>query len=79
MFPAIRDCDLFLIADLPDEATAAAVSLNIGAAGTLGVSMTVPVSPETVDEAVPKAVPYRLPGAWEHPWSSPPRTRVRRQ
>ena len=60
---AFGDCDLYLIADLPDEATAAAVSLNIGAAGALDVSVTVLVSPETVDEAVAKAVPYRLPGA----------------
>ena len=60
---AFGACDLYLIAELPDEATAAAVSLNIGAAGALDVSMTVLLSPETVDEAARKAVPYRLPGA----------------
>ena len=37
--------------------------MNIGAAGAIEVSMTVLVSPETVDEAARKAVPYRLPGA----------------
>ena len=60
---AFGDCDLYLIAELPDEATATAASLNIGAAGALDVSMTVLVSPETVDEAVAKTVSYRVPGA----------------
>lgn len=60
---AFGDCDLYLIAELPDEETAAAVSLNIGAAGALTVSMTVLVSPETVDAAARMTVPYRLPGA----------------
>ena len=60
---AFGDCDLYLIAELPDEATAMAVSMNIGAAGALDVSMTVLVSPETVDKAAKKSVPYRVPGA----------------
>ena len=60
---AFGDCDLYLIADLPDEATATALSLNIAAAGALTVTVTVLLTPETVDEAVGKAVPYRLPGA----------------
>jgi uncharacterized protein with GYD domain len=60
---AIGDDDLILIAEVPDEATATAISLNIGAAGALKVSTTVLISPETIDEAVKKSVPYRLPGA----------------
>ena len=60
---AFGDCDLFLIADLPDEAAATALSLNIAAAGALTVTVTVLLTPETVDEAVGKSVPYRLPGA----------------
>ena len=60
---AFGDCDLYLIADLPDEAAATALSLNIAAAGALTVSVTVLLTPETVDEAVGKSVPYRLPGA----------------
>ena len=54
--------DLLLIAELADEATAAAVSLNIGAAGALEVAVTVLIEPETIDEAVNKGVPYRVPG-----------------
>ncbi|MCY4573207.1 MAG: GYD domain-containing protein [Gemmatimonadetes bacterium] len=60
---AFGECDLYLIADLPDEAAATALSLNIAAAGALTVSVTVLLTPETVDEAVGKSVPYRLPGA----------------
>ncbi len=57
------DTDLYLIADLPDDATATAVSLNIANAGALDIKATVLVTPETVDEAVKKEVPYRPPGA----------------
>ena len=60
---ALGDCDLYLIADLPDESTATALSLNIAAAGALTVSVTVLLTPETVDDAVRRSVSYRLPGA----------------
>jgi len=60
---AFGDCDLYLIAELPDEAAATALSLNIAAAGALTVSVTVLVTPETVDKAIGKSIPYRLPGA----------------
>ena len=59
---AFGDDDLLLIADLADDAAAAAVSLNIGAAGALEVAVTVLIEPETIDEAVKKGVPYRVPG-----------------
>ena len=59
---AFGDDDLLLIAELADAATAAAVSLNLGAAGALEVSVTVLLDPETIDEASKKAVPYRVPG-----------------
>ena len=59
------DRDLLMVADFPDDAAAAAVSLKVGAAGALEVDITVLVEPETIDEAVKKSesVPYRLPGA----------------
>ena len=60
---AFGDDDLLLIAELADDATAAAVSLNIGAAGALEVAVTVLLDPETIDEASKKAVPYRVPGS----------------
>ena len=59
----LGDRDLLMIADLPDDASATAVSLTVGAAGALEVDITVLVEPEVIDEAVKKSVPYRLPGA----------------
>ncbi len=63
LYYAFGACDLFIIADLPDDATATAVSLTIGAGGGAAVSVTVLITPETIDEAVAKSVPYRAPGA----------------
>ena len=63
LFYAFGDWDLFLVTELPDDEAATAVSLNISAAGALDVSVTVIVTPETVDAAVRKSVPYRAPGA----------------
>ena len=63
LYYAFGKSDLFITADLPDDTTAAAVSLAIGSAGALDVSVTVLLTPETVDEAVAMSVPYRPPGA----------------
>ena len=63
MYYAFGDCDLYLIVDLPDETSAAALSLAIGAAGALDLKITVLLTPETVDDAVAQSVPYRAPGA----------------
>ena len=63
LYYAFGEPDLYIIADLPDDATATAVSLTIGAAGALNIGITVLVTPETVDEAIGKSVPYRPPGA----------------
>ncbi len=63
LYYAFGDTDLYIICDLPDDATATAVSLNIANAGALEIRATVLITPETVDEAVSKKVPYRPPGA----------------
>ena len=54
--------DAFVIADLPDNATAAAVSVAINATGAVNVKTTVLLTPEEIDNAVKKAVNYRAPG-----------------
>ena len=63
LYYAFGETDLYIIADLPDDATATAVSLNIANAGALTIRATVLIPPETVDVAVKKKVPYRPPGA----------------
>ena len=60
---AFGDCDLYLIADLPDQAAATTLSLNIAAAGALTVQTTVLMSAADLDAAVKKTVQYRPPGA----------------
>ena len=61
LYYAFGGRDLYITADLPDDATATAISLNIGAAGALSVDVTVLLTPETVDEAIKKDVTYRAP------------------
>ena len=60
---AFGDDDVFVIFDMPDEASATAISLAIGATGAVGLKTTVLISPEAIDEAVKKTVNYRAPGS----------------
>ncbi|MDE2900422.1 MAG: GYD domain-containing protein [Chloroflexota bacterium] len=55
--------DLYIIVDLPDDASAAAASMEVAKAGAITFRATVLITPETMDEAAGKAVTYRPPGA----------------
>ena len=55
--------DLYIIADLPDDASAVAASMEVAKAGAISFRAVVLVTPETVDEAAVKTVNYRAPGA----------------
>ena len=59
---AFGDTDLFVIADLPDNVTAAAASLTASAAGTATVKVTVLLTAEEMDAAAKKSPSYRPPG-----------------
>jgi uncharacterized protein with GYD domain len=59
---AFGDVDAYVIADLPDNATAAAVALAVGQAGLASTQTIVLLTPEEIDAASKKAVPYRPPG-----------------
>ena len=50
------------IVEMPDDASATAISLAVGAGGAVAIKTTVLISPETVDEAAKKTVNYRPPG-----------------
>ena len=54
--------DVYVIVDVPDQATMMAVSLVVGGAGAVNIRTTVLVTPEEVDEATKISVPYRAPG-----------------
>ena len=60
---AFGGSDLYMIFDLPDTTTAAAVSLVITAGGALSISTVQLITPEEIDTAVAKTVTYRPPGA----------------
>ena len=62
MYFAFGDTDAVLIADMPDNATAAAVSLIAAAAGGANVSTTVLLTPEEMDAATKKTADYTPPG-----------------
>lgn len=55
--------DAYVIFDVPDNATTAAISLTVGASGAARVKTVVLLTPEEVDEATGKSVDYRPPGA----------------
>lgn len=55
--------DLVVIADLPDEVAAAALSITTAAGGAARSRTTVLLTAEQVDEASRRQVEYRAPGA----------------
>jgi len=59
---AFGDTDLFVIADAPDNVTAAALSLIVNAAGSATAKVTVLLTPEEIDAAAKKTASYRPPG-----------------
>ena len=62
LYFAFGDTDAYLIADVPDNITAAAVALTTGSTGTVKVKTTVLLTPEEIDAAATKTMDYRPPG-----------------
>lgn len=54
--------DAFVIVDLPDNVSAAAVALTVASAGGATLETTVLLTPEEMDTATKKTVEYRKPG-----------------
>ena len=59
---AFGDSDVFVIADMPDAASAAAASMVINASGAVQLRTTVLLTPEEIDAAMRKSVSYNAPG-----------------
>jgi uncharacterized protein with GYD domain len=60
---AFGEADVFIICDLPDSSTAAAVSLAVNATGLVDLSMIPLLTVQEIDQACKKSVAYRAPGA----------------
>lgn len=59
---ALGETDVFAIADVPDNASAAAVSLAVSASGAVQTKTIVLMSPEEMDQAAKKTITYTPPG-----------------
>jgi uncharacterized protein with GYD domain len=55
--------DVYVIADLPDDETAAAFAMTVSSSGRLALETVVLITPETIDAARTKEVDFRPPGA----------------
>ena len=60
---ALGEHDAFVIADLPDHVSAAAISLAVTATGAACTKTTTLLTPEEVDQAIKKTVKYDPPRA----------------
>ena len=60
---AFGETDVFVICDLPDPVTAAALSLAINASGAVSTSTVPLLTVQEIDQACKKSVGYRAPGA----------------
>ena len=60
---AFGDDDVYVICELPDDETAAAVSLRISASGAVNTKTIKLLSPEQIDAATQRELEYRKPGA----------------
>ena len=59
---AFGSSDLYMIVDLPDAVSAAAISLAVGARGAIRISTVPLLTVEDIDAAIGKTVSYRAPG-----------------
>jgi uncharacterized protein with GYD domain len=59
---AFGGVDAFVVVDLPDNTTAAAVALSVSQGGGASVKTVVLLTPEEMDAAAKKSVAYRAPG-----------------
>ena len=62
LYFAFGGSDAYVIADLPDNTTAAAVALTVGQSGKASTNTVVLLTPEEMDAATKKTVAYSPPG-----------------
>ena len=62
LYYAFGETDIYVIVDLPDNASAAAIALTVASSGVINIRTTVLMTPEELDQAVKKSPTYRAPG-----------------
>jgi uncharacterized protein with GYD domain len=63
VYYAFGETDIYVIADLPDDAAAAALTMSVNSTGAVKVTTTVLLTPEQMDEAANRQPEYRAPGS----------------
>ena len=59
---AFGEHDAYVLGELPDTVSGAALALNVNASGLASVSTTILLDPEDIDKATKLSVNYRAPG-----------------
>jgi uncharacterized protein with GYD domain len=59
---AFGETDAYVIVDVPDNASMAALATTIGASGAVRITTTVLITPEEMDAVAKKTPTYRAPG-----------------
>ena len=59
---AFGENDVVVLADLPDNVSAAALSMTLAASGAVAGKSTVLLTPEEIDQATKKSISYTPPG-----------------
>ena len=62
MYFALGDTDAYVIADMPDNTSVAALTLALAASGGVTASTTVLLTAEEMDQASQKSPAYKPPG-----------------
>jgi uncharacterized protein with GYD domain len=60
---AFGERDAYVVVELPDNESAAAVALTVNAAGGATVKTVVLLTPDEVDDAAKRSVDYKPPGS----------------
>jgi len=59
---AFGENDAFIVADMPDNATVAAVQMAVNGSGAIRSRTVVLLTPQEIDEAAKRDVPFHPPG-----------------
>jgi uncharacterized protein with GYD domain len=62
LYFAFGGADVYAIIELPDNVTAAAMSLAVNQGGAVATKTIVLLTPEEMDQAAKKTIAYRAPG-----------------
>lgn len=60
---AFGDDDAYVIIDMPDNVSVAALAMTVNASGAASAKTTILLTPEEVDQASQKSVDYTPPGS----------------